>query len=384
MPSRNHHYVPQYFFRRFSADRRSIEALLMKDGRHISQASIKGQSSRGRFYGDSEIEEAFAVGDAWHAGLLDRVYASSPEHPLDDDMEVGLHTFVSFQHERTLAKRSRMSSANSQLMREMMRVDLLNDPSIPHRDEILAQLHLVSVDPHPAHMLAIAQALASSTLLSDLSLCVLRNRLELPFCFGDAPVVFYNPHLKLIRGRGVLGLQTPGFQAHVPIAPDCALFLFDAEHYRGRCQDATHVEIANQRDVVQLNKLQLHHAHQVAYFGGPAMYQKLRRFWRQERHNFRPLDTRLNKAPGFNQHGASVGEMIHVFDPQPSFIPNLSFVEHEPLPEREFRFRRRNPELCRQYDELAGRVFSEIERADSGPQTQERRVLTPSPLSEAL
>jgi len=42
---KNHHFVPQFYFRRFSVDERSICALARSSGKTIPTASIKAQAT---------------------------------------------------------------------------------------------------------------------------------------------------------------------------------------------------------------------------------------------------------------------------------------------------------------------------------------------------
>ena len=49
---RNHHFVPQFYFRRFSTDGKSICLLTRATGKTVRQATIKGQASKIGYYGD--------------------------------------------------------------------------------------------------------------------------------------------------------------------------------------------------------------------------------------------------------------------------------------------------------------------------------------------
>jgi hypothetical protein len=55
---RNHHYVPQFYFRRFSGDQKSICLLTRSTGKTVPRAPIKGQASKIGYYGDEEVESA--------------------------------------------------------------------------------------------------------------------------------------------------------------------------------------------------------------------------------------------------------------------------------------------------------------------------------------
>ena len=52
---RNHHYVPQFYFRRFSQDGHSICLLTRATGKTVALAPIKGQASKVGYYGAEEV-----------------------------------------------------------------------------------------------------------------------------------------------------------------------------------------------------------------------------------------------------------------------------------------------------------------------------------------
>jgi hypothetical protein len=54
------HFVPQFYFRQFSSDRKRIGALLKRDGHVIPNASIKGQCAKANFYGSKKLESLFS------------------------------------------------------------------------------------------------------------------------------------------------------------------------------------------------------------------------------------------------------------------------------------------------------------------------------------
>ncbi len=64
----NQHYVPQFYFRHFAKNPRTIGTLLLRDGRLIANASIKGQCSKKNFYGSKELEDDFSQIEAQHQG----------------------------------------------------------------------------------------------------------------------------------------------------------------------------------------------------------------------------------------------------------------------------------------------------------------------------
>jgi hypothetical protein len=71
----NHHFVPQFYFRFFSLNGRSIHLARICDGRVIRDASIRGQCARRRFYGSREVEDALCTVESKHAHVLSQLTA---------------------------------------------------------------------------------------------------------------------------------------------------------------------------------------------------------------------------------------------------------------------------------------------------------------------
>ena len=55
---KNHHYVPKFYFRRFSKDEKSICLLRREGGQAVPSAAIKHQASKNKFYERDDVEKA--------------------------------------------------------------------------------------------------------------------------------------------------------------------------------------------------------------------------------------------------------------------------------------------------------------------------------------
>jgi Protein of unknown function (DUF4238) len=70
--SANQHYVPQFYFRGFTANARSVCVLNRSTGKTIPIASIKGQASKKYFYGDADAEKLIQKLDGAFSGVVRR------------------------------------------------------------------------------------------------------------------------------------------------------------------------------------------------------------------------------------------------------------------------------------------------------------------------
>ena len=67
---KNQHYVPQFYFKFFSKNKKSINILLKNNGQIIPNASIKAQCSKNNFYGSQELEDMFSSLEGEYSQVL--------------------------------------------------------------------------------------------------------------------------------------------------------------------------------------------------------------------------------------------------------------------------------------------------------------------------
>jgi hypothetical protein len=63
--------------------------------------------------------------------------------------------------------------------------------------------------------------------------------------------------------------------------------------------------------------------------------------WEQERTRLADNRGAVYEAPGFDQNGESMGDILHSFERQLPLIPRLGFVQYNEVQEGEYRFARR-------------------------------------------
>lgn len=62
MPNnKNQHFVPQFFLKNFSADKKSISMCLKENAMLYSNVSIRNQCSKSYFYPDQEYEKELSM-----------------------------------------------------------------------------------------------------------------------------------------------------------------------------------------------------------------------------------------------------------------------------------------------------------------------------------
>ena len=341
---KNHHFVPQFYFRRFSLDQRSICVLRRDTGEVVRQASIKSQACKSRFYGEDSMEEALgSIEGLCSSALRQLVEVKNPMLLSQEDRNYVL-TWLALQRSRTMAAREIGQPMRDALLPAYIQMTVGEMDNYSDSDKLKLQDAIDSeFSPVRNQLTEMGIATECAPSLGDLCPLLLFNSTNRPFIFGDAPVVFYNGFCRDVVRRGVLGFDTPGLLVIFPLTPHALLLLVDAEIYKIKRARLNQIKIQELRDVAALNKLQLHSASSCVYFNEFRFQAYVSELWRSEKHNLRAPLGHVNEGPGFcSGTGESVGEIIHAFQPQLPYKLSLSFLEHEVMSDREYRFSRRS------------------------------------------
>lgn len=242
--NKNQHFVPKAHLRPFSLDGENLAISLINISRMeaIADAPVRNQCSRDYFYGkDPKLESAINFVEN-HYGEVVRLLENG--HPsVDGRVTIILKRFMYLQYLRTESA----SRAASEMMFALHDVPGSDIPLPSMRDAILAAVQ--------AAMLHYTE---SMKIVDDLTLCIIRNRTDVPFVTSDNPAILTN-RLHLQRRHKVLnsfGAKTAGAIFVLPLNSDLCAILFDGAVYssahRGRRIDAT-----LPADVAGLNALQV-------------------------------------------------------------------------------------------------------------------------------
>lgn len=352
----NQHFVPKFYFRNFSTDHCTIGSLLIRDGRIIDRAPIKGQCARKNFYGCKELESLFSDLEGRHSSAIVAALDVANNAASADFSIAEISDFlqaVMFQRSRTALEIDKSKSTREKFTLELFRQYVMSSKhprSKEMSDHIAAGNVSMNEPPHVVVCRSIRTALDCVMGITDLSLCLIRNRTDYPFIFSDAPVVFYNSYCRRVRNRGVLGVQCPGLQIFFPLNPWTLALLFDADKYSGSFKEYLQYDTYSRSDVSQMNALQLHHALNAVYFRDAEHREYVYDLWNTHRHSFRPIKDQLDLNADFWVDGKPVdGQLIHNFEPQVGFDLSLSFMECDPISQHEYQFTPRSPET---HDEM--------------------------------
>jgi Protein of unknown function (DUF4238) len=339
----NQHYVPQFYFRGFSNTGKSICVLNRTSGATIDCAPIKGQASKKYFYGDSGAESEMEKVDGLFSSAIRRLRERPNFEEYSDDDYFLLLQNVVLQKTRTLSARSRSKAMQDRLLQLYMECSINNDETLSQETKDSFTEFSAELEANPKQYQAIEMEVALDCVKSlyDLLPVILHNKTNRPFIFGDAPVVFSNPHLKQVVLRGVLGMQTPGLIIYYPISPQHTVMIIDAETYRIKGLRNSMFAVRELKDIAALNRLQIQNASMAAYFSEFKYAAYVRSLWELERGRLANNQGVVVEAPGVNESREPIGDVFHSFERQLPYIPRLSFFQYSEIPEQEYKFQRR-------------------------------------------
>ncbi len=345
----NQHYVPQFYIKQFSTDKKRICLLRIKDGKIITGASILGQCKKRNIYGSEELEKSFALIEGKHSKAIRTILqvAWNESAPLwsEQDYMCFLQSLL-FQRARTVHQAEKVAPALENTLLQLFKESLEEKDDADIIKEIDDGCISISEKMCATVGRNIQAALECVPLILDLDIHLLLNKTELPFIFSDAPVIFINTYLHNIKTRGTLGLQLPGFQIFWPLDSRTMVMLLDGTKYEGPYKNRLRYDITTERDVTQINALQLHNSMDTIYFGVASCTKYVANLWRTHRSTI--------KMPIFEYHTRrdllidghlTEHPILHVFEPQLNYMPDISFLKCEPVSARQYHPSFRRPDI---------------------------------------
>jgi hypothetical protein len=328
---KNHHFVPQFYFRRFSSDGRSICVLRRDTGILVAQAPIKSQSSKKWFYGDDKFESALAEIEGYCHHALEELAQCDDPKTLSLERYALVLVWINLQRARTQAAREDTQAMIDKYTKVITEIAVNTDPKIA---AIAAKLpnplsDHVKADPVAFQQTTIKIAIEQTGALLDLVPVLLLNSTNRPFVFGDAPVALHNSYFGRVKHRGVLGLANAGFLAFLPLSPTLTFALIDGESYQIKRLFSNKIKIKDLSDIAALNKLQLHTASECLYFHSSEYNNYVKSLWDAEHSNLAPHVGKVVEGQLVLDEKGDGKQVLHNFSPQVPFGLQLSFLKHE-------------------------------------------------------
>ena len=256
--TKNQHYVPQFYLRYFSVDKKNVGAYILKSKKNIPSAPIRGQASGDYFYSDSmEMEKTLSALEGSAKGIIDRIIAA-PTDPLGKDDKDTLFQFTVIQLGRTVMQANLVTARHRALSRAIPNSfsEILTSTGRLEQGECIKDKVsglIGEPPPFPAVYSVDAYAKISKTV-RDLSVKILVNRTSKAFITSDNPVAKYDQFMERMR-QETYGLGTRGLQIFFPLSPWIGVMYYDPKCYKLGYKKREYVELDQEKDIDELNKL---------------------------------------------------------------------------------------------------------------------------------
>ena len=247
MTTREHHYVPRSYLRRFKSRRRRINLHNIHRGLTIRDASIKHECSKPNYYRTAQIEASLAELEARAAIAISALCDGKTSSDMDT-----VRQFIAAQLLRTPSFASRTAAFHGKLQ-ELVGGDAVDGDS-------MRPIRFDAVEPEnlPVYSLLMLDRLTRA--IEDLKPIVVETVAD-AFITSDNPVFKYNQYLEQIQNRGITGLGQTGVQIFLPLSPKHILVMYDKDVY-----DYVKKQRPTEADAEVLNGLQVISATNNLYF----------------------------------------------------------------------------------------------------------------------
>ena len=264
-----HHYVPQFYLRRFGAGNHIAMVLLDYDFRFVEKAKIKGQSWRPDYYRFPEVENSFSLIEGIASHQMQKI---SSRIPLTADDIVPLKLYLALQMIRTPATvraiESHLSAGLSSVFATYPDLGGSRGVSLPIKI--------------PDAEVFLWRNIDAVGVVNDLELRFLFSKRE-TFLTSDQPVAVYNPWA-LKGGFARNGLGCRGLMLFLPISSRICIMLYDSAVYSIRSRDRRSAFITlGRNDEERLNKLQMVGNRGVLYLPHPDRHPEIQSLARKVR-----------------------------------------------------------------------------------------------------
>ncbi len=215
--NKNQHFVPRCYLKPFTIDEanQAINLFNVDRRKFINVAPVKNQCSGNYFYGKNHLlEDAIQRVERTYASTLREIMM--PGYRLTEDHRDVLRTFWLLQYLRT--------EAASRRAVEMIGAmdDFVGDDKLSFRLSI-----------RDAVQIAMRTFSGSMHIVSDLKICLLKNKSRIPFITSDDPAVLTNRwYLENAKiGLRSFGLKSAGAILLLPLSPSIMCLGYDGDMY---------------------------------------------------------------------------------------------------------------------------------------------------------
>lgn len=267
--TKNQHFVPQFYLRNFSRDKKTIGTYVLEKNLKVDKASIKNQASKNYLYSsDQEIENILGTIEA-DASRVIKSILENPKQKLNEEQIFHILSYMIIQMGRTPAMSNELQNSIEDMYKMVLmdrirkRADYTKDREKGFED-YLSSFRLKIVEPN---LMAVSMyaSFIQQVLLQELDYKILLNDTDENFITGDNPVCMYNQFRERMKYKNY-SIAMQGVELFMPISPKVAFLFYDPFCYKIGERKKHHIEVSRTIDIQELNKLVVCYAEKVIFF----------------------------------------------------------------------------------------------------------------------
>lgn len=251
MEKNNHHFVPQFYLKKFSNNNKSIGLYLFDESKYVIHGSIKQIAYRKHLYGkDNTLEDNLDIYESKWNAIINSIIRTKSINLSEDDYYL-LLLFIMVTEART----SLIADYNNKQINTLM--DLAYKMKT-------GTSKTVNVEYEIPNLLPLKSAINITPILLDLNAVLIINESNRGFITSDNPIVRYNQYLRHKNNYSNYGLGHIGIQIFVPLCPEICICVYDRTMYSPKTEDI--ITISSGSQINELNKLFLLNSYETIFF----------------------------------------------------------------------------------------------------------------------
>ena len=254
--NKNQHFVPQFYLKNFSTDKKSIASFLIEDEKLLPCVSIKNQCSKSYFYPDLEYEKNLGRFEEKCRSLINEIVSGRKESFTPNDM-FWLRAFTILQKLRTRHEAHVVRNAFEDI-RQYLRSEKMDE-------KLKRTIEGFENSERDAVTILSMSFKTEMEMTKDLCCKILTYGGKGSFLTSDDPVFMYNPFLEN-RGKMSYGLAALGVILFLPMSDRHAVILYDGNVYKIGQKKKQVAEFDNPDDLNWLNILTVLNADKSVFF----------------------------------------------------------------------------------------------------------------------
>lgn len=244
------HYIPVFYQRLFSENKKSICKFMVAERKYISEASIKKNGVLDYYYGEDETLENILMDIETKASSILKKIVDTGKIPDKNDDYQFLLLFLIILEARVKKSGDTTNNFTDALMKNMSKIE-----KTPGHFDFELKTENFKVEQKIPTALNIIVSMQALDVLFDLKCSLIISNTSRNFITSDNPVVRYNFMYNYRNYKQNYGLGNMGIQLFLPISPKHCIYLYDNIIYDSMSSEDGNFYIKKARDIDKLNCL---------------------------------------------------------------------------------------------------------------------------------